>query len=48
MLNVPVVHDGRVLGTLNLLHEAGWYGERDVAPGLLFAALAVPGYLALD
>ena len=48
VLNVPVVHDGRVLGTLNLLHEAAWYGEADVAPGLLFAALAVPGYLARD
>jgi hypothetical protein len=48
VLNVPVVHDGRVLGTLNLLHEAGWYGEEDMAPGLLFAALAVPGYLTLD
>jgi GAF domain-containing protein len=45
VLNVPVVHDGRVLGTLNLLHEAGWYDEHDLAPGLLFAALAVPGYL---
>ena len=48
VLNVPVVHDGRVLGTLNLLHEAGWYDEADVAPALVFAALGVPGYLALD
>lgn len=48
VLNVPVAYDGRVLGTLNLLHEAGWYGEADVAPALLFAALAVPGYLAVD
>ena len=47
VLNVPVVHNGRVLGTLNLLHEAGWYGEEDVEPGRLFAALAVPGYLTL-
>jgi hypothetical protein len=31
----------------HLLHEAGWYGEADVAPGLRFAALAVPGYLTL-
>lgn len=47
VLNVPGTHDGRVLVTLNLLHEAGWYGEADVAPGLLFAAFAVPGYLTL-
>jgi hypothetical protein len=47
VLNVPVAHDGRVLGTLNLLHEAGWYDDGDVAPAQLFAALAVPGYLIL-
>ena len=47
VLNLPVVHGGRVLGTLNLLHEADWYGADDAARGALFAALAVPGYLAL-
>jgi hypothetical protein len=46
VLNLPVVFDGRVLGTVNLLHEAGWYDEGDVPLGLLFAALAVPGYLS--
>ena len=46
VLNVPVVFDGRVLGTLNLLHDAGWYGEEDVPVALTFAALAVPGFLA--
>lgn len=46
VLNLPVVFDGRVLGTVNLLHEAGWYDEGDVPLGLTFAALAVPGYLA--
>ena len=38
--------DGRVFGTVNLLHETGWYDEADVPLGLLFAALAVPGFLA--
>jgi len=47
VLNLPVVHGECVLGTLNLLHEADWYGEEDIASGTLFAALAVPGYLAL-
>ena len=46
VLNLPVVFDGRVLGTVNLLHGAGWYDEADVPLGLLFAALAVPGFLA--
>ena len=45
VLNVPVVWDSRVLGTINLLHEAGWYDETDAPIGLLFAALAIPGYL---
>jgi hypothetical protein len=40
------VFDGRVLGTINLLHAAGWYDEGDLPLGLTFAALAVPGYLA--
>jgi len=46
VLNLPVVWDGRVLGTLNLLHEARWYAESDVPTGRLFAALAVPAWLA--
>ncbi|HZS85070.1 MAG TPA: GAF domain-containing protein [Stellaceae bacterium] len=47
VLNLPVVHGGEVLGTVNLLHEAGWYDEGDLPLGLLFAALAIPAYLAL-
>ncbi len=47
VLNLPVVWDGRVLGTINLLHEEGWYDESDVPVGLAFAALAVPAYLTL-
>ena len=47
VLNVPVVWDGRTLGTINLLHEAGWYDETDVAVGQLFAALAIPALLNL-
>jgi len=42
VLNLPVVWDGRVLGTINLLHEAEWYVETDVAVGLAFAGFAVP------
>jgi hypothetical protein len=47
VLNLPVVFDGRVLGTVNLLHQAAWYTEDHVPLGLCFAALAVPAYLAL-
>lgn len=45
VLNLPVVYDGRILGTVNLLHEPEWYDEGDIPVGLAFAALAVPGYL---
>ena len=44
---LPVVHDGRTLGVLNLLHEARWYGEDDVPLGQVFAALAVPAFRLL-
>jgi hypothetical protein len=45
VINVPVVWNGRVLGTLNLLHEEGWYDESDVAIGSTFAALTAPALL---
>jgi hypothetical protein len=48
VLNLPIVWDGRPLGTLNLLHEESWYDAGDTGLGLLFAALAVPGYLLLE
>jgi transcriptional regulator with GAF, ATPase, and Fis domain len=44
VLNLPVVWDGRVLGTINLLHEANWYDDTDAPIGLVFAALAIPAY----
>lgn len=47
VLNVPVVHDGRTLGVLNLLHEARWYDEADAPLAQVFAALAVPAFLQL-
>ena len=46
ILNLPVMWDGRVLGTINLLHEERWYDDADVPIGLAFAALSVPAYLA--
>ncbi len=46
VLNVPVVHDGRCIGTMNLLHQAGWYADADASLGRLFAALLVPAFAA--
>jgi GAF domain-containing protein len=42
VLNVPVVIEGRTLGTLNLLHQAGWYEDRHVAIATPFAYLLAP------
>ncbi len=42
VLNLPVVYGGRVLGTVNLLHEERWYDESDIPIGLVFAALIAP------
>jgi hypothetical protein len=44
-VNVPVRWNGQTLGGLNLLHEAGWYGEADGPLLSTFAALAVPALL---
>jgi hypothetical protein len=45
VLNVPVRWNGASIGTINLLHERGWYNGSDVALGQHFAALATPGLL---
>jgi hypothetical protein len=46
VLNMPVRWRGRTLGSLNLLHEAGWYGEDDAVACLPFAQLTLPALLA--
>ena len=46
VLNMPVVWDGRVLGSLNILHEEGWYGEADVPTARLLAQLALPALMS--
>lgn len=45
VINIPVVWNDRLLGTLNLLHEEQWYEEADIPIGLTFAALAAPALL---
>jgi hypothetical protein len=47
VVNVPVVWNGRTLGTVNLLHRAGWYDEGDLPLAETIAALAVPAYQML-
>jgi hypothetical protein len=42
VLNLPVRWRGQTIGTLNLLHRAGWYSEDDIAVTRLFGHLALP------
>ena len=46
-VNVPVRWDGRTLGALNLLHEAGHYGEAQLLALSVFAALAIAPMLRI-
>ena len=48
VLNMPVRWQGQTVGTLNLLHQAGWYHESQVALVRLFAHLALPGMLMIS
>jgi hypothetical protein len=41
VLNIPVVYAGRCLGTMNLLHEAGWYRAEDEHTGVMLAAFLI-------
>ncbi|HUA77660.1 MAG TPA: GAF domain-containing protein [Acetobacteraceae bacterium] len=47
VLNMPVRWQGRTLGTLNLLHRAGYYEDSDIPLARLFAALALPGLMMI-
>jgi hypothetical protein len=44
-LNIPVVFEGRCLGTMNLLHQAGWYRAEDERTGLLLGTFLIPALL---
>lgn len=46
VLNIPIVYAGRCLGTMNLLHQTGWYGPDDERLGQALAAFLVPVLLA--
>jgi hypothetical protein len=49
VVNMPVVYDGRVLGTMNILAGARHYGEADIPRLDPFAALLIAPFLqAID
>ena len=45
VLNMPVRWDGQTLGTVNLLHRAGYYDGHHLARVRLLAHLAAPAFL---
>jgi hypothetical protein len=45
VINLPVSFDGVFLGTVNLLHEEGYYHEDDAARAAPFAALLAPALM---
>src|SRR5215475_11032007 len=46
-VNYPVRWNGKTIGTLNLLHQANWYNDQNVAAIGPFAALALPALLEI-
>ena len=47
VLNLPVVWKGQVLGTLNLLHRAGFYDEGHIEGVRLLGHLALPALMQI-
>ena len=47
ILNVPIRHAGRRLGTVNLCGEEGMYGPAEIARGKILAGLLVPALLMI-
>jgi GAF domain-containing protein len=45
ILNVPIRHAGRCIGTMNLCGNEGQYGEADIATAKVLAGLLVPAVL---
>ncbi len=48
VLNMPVRWRGQTIGTVNLLHQAEFYSEHDVAPVRQLAHLALPAMLMIS
>jgi hypothetical protein len=47
ILNLPIRHAGRRLGTVNVCGEEGMYGPAEVTSGQILAGLLVPSLLAI-
>lgn len=45
IMNVPIGFRGRVLGTMNISHDADWFRDEHAAAGRLIASVLVPALL---
>ena len=48
IMNIPIRFGSRVLGTMNLNHDAGHFGAHTIAPAKIMAGLLVPLLLAAE
>lgn len=46
VLNIPLVFADRAVGTMNLLHETGWYTAEDERTGVVLGAFLLPVVMA--
>lgn len=46
IMNIPLAFQGRRLGTMNISHDAGWFGDDDAASGKLIASFVVPSLIS--
>lgn len=46
VVNIPVLYDGTVIGTMNLLHAEFHYDDRHVSPLARLAPVLVPAFLS--
>jgi hypothetical protein len=42
VLNIPIVFEGRCVGTMNLLHQTDWYRPEDEPTGIMLAPFLIP------
>ncbi len=46
VINVLVIHDGKIVGTINMLDQARWFTREDLKTAEAFAALLTPALTA--
>ncbi len=45
IMNLRIMYDGTVMGSMNVLHEANYFDEEDLENGMAFASLLTPAFV---